>query len=103
MRNVLVSWTIELQAVANAATADHFHITMDGSAGGNPVNDVDEPLTALEHMFTDVANGSYTGTVGCYDLNGIALAEAIAFTVEVIDAPPGDTAPIPVSVSVVLS
>lgn len=91
-KNVTVNWVTQDEAVPNAASADHFVVTLDGASAN-------EPLTSKTHTFLNIASGAHSGTVACANAQGGLLAPAVSYTVTV---PSDPTAPIPVSVTVIL-
>ena len=82
MADVLVRWTTQVvQHPAGSQEADHFHL-------GLGVVEVDEPLTASEHLFTSVAPGSYQGHAETVASDGTELQTPVVFSVTVPEQAP---------------
>jgi hypothetical protein len=92
MANVLVTWSTQtVQHPAGSQPADHFHI-------GLGVIEADEPISAGQHLFTNVAPGTYQGHGEVCAADGTELQTPVVFTVVVPDQTPVDV-PIIVNIS----
>ena len=99
MATVNVSWATQDEVVPNAATFNQYDVQIQDMAGG-VLQDATEPLGATSHSFLGVVPGDYVASISLMDNAGAVAAPPItaAFTV-----PVEPTAPVPVSVSVILS
>lgn len=92
MKTVIVNYVTQDAVVPGAETAHHFVIGL-GSLEGL------QPLESRSHTFVEVDPGTYQGHVTLVDVDGVALAPQVTFEVVV---PVDTTAPVPISVNVVL-
>ncbi len=93
MKSVVVNWTVEQVAVANAASADHFTVNIGPTEQRAPLN-----TTSLR--FDNVNPGTYAVSVQISDSNNAPLA--VPVTVQFVVSPDA-TAPVPVTVSAVIA
>jgi hypothetical protein len=92
MSDVLVTWTSQVvQHPAGSPQPDHFHL-------GLGVVEADEPLTATNHLFSNVAPGTYQGHGEVVAADGTELQTPVVFSVVVPENPPVNV-PVVVSIS----
>ena len=81
MADVLVTWNTQVvQHPAGSTPADHFHL-------GLGVVEADEPLTSTEHLFSNVAPGTYEGHGEIVGADGTELQTPVVFSVVVPEQP----------------
>jgi len=92
MPDVLVTWTTQMvQHPAGSPAPDHFVI-------GLATTEVNEPLTSTQHLFQNIAPGSYEGTGAVVAADGTELQTPVTYSVTVPEQPPVNV-PIIVSLS----
>lgn len=99
MANVNLIWITQDEVIPNAATFNQYDAKLLLQSDGSEVADATVPLGTTEWTFMGVAPGDYIASVSIMDSQGNLGAPPVtaAFTV-----PAEPTAPVPVSVTVVL-
>jgi hypothetical protein len=99
MANVVISWITQDEIIPNAASFTQYQVSLVDASGAS-AGQANEPLASRSHTFLNIAAGNYTASVALVDPAGVVALPPVSGPVVVPSQP---SAPVPISLSVILS